>query len=55
VIQEPAAIEAMVKTVSSVAKSASEVVAGFAAGAGAPSSTPDGEGGTDGFEHIRVD
>ena len=54
VIQEPAAIEAMVKTVSSVAKSASDVVAGFASGAGAPSSAPD-DAGSDGFEHIRVD
>ena len=55
VIQEPAAIEAMVKTVSSVAKSATEVVAGFAAGSGSPSATDDGDAGPDGFEHIRVD
>ena len=54
VIQEPAAIEAMVKTVTTVAKSASEVVAGFAAGGNATSSDQD-DGGADGFEHIRVD
>lgn len=55
VIQEPAAIEAMVKTVTSVAKSASEVVAGFAAGGTTSSASGDDEGGADGFEHIRVD
>lgn len=55
VIQEPAAIEAMVKTVTSVAKSASEVVAGFAANGASSSPGREDEGGADGFEHIRVD
>lgn len=58
VIQEPAAIEAMVKTVSSVARSASEAVVGFAGNAAAGydrSADGDDEAGGDGFEHIRVD
>ncbi len=58
VIQEPAAIEAMVKTVVSVAKSASDVVAGFAPSP-PDAADDDGDGGPDdgpddGFEHISV-
>lgn len=56
VIQEPAAIEAMVKTVTSVARSASEAVVGFAAAAGGDYTdhTDDDDGGPDGFENIPV-
>ncbi|MDE0805736.1 MAG: hypothetical protein OSA99_20730 [Acidimicrobiales bacterium] len=58
VIQEPAAIEAMVNTVSSMARSATEAVAGFAAAGGAGGSTgadSDEDEPSGGFEHISVD
>ncbi len=55
VIEEPAALEAMVKTLTSVAKSAADAVSGFmATGAAAdPGATDDGP--HDGFERISVD
>lgn len=58
VIQEPAAIEAMVNTVSSVAKTATDAVAGFAAGGGMAGSAdvaPDEDDPSTGFENISVD
>lgn len=58
VIQEPAAIEAMVDTVSSVARTATEAVAGFAAGGmtGSPGRTSENDDDPpSGFEHISVD
>lgn len=57
VIQEPAAIDAMVKTVTSVARSATEAVAGFAAGVVTPNAAGSDDDGDDegGFEHISVD
>lgn len=57
VIQEPAAIEAMVNTVTSVARSATEAVAGFAADgrSRAGADDPSDQEPDDGFEHITVD
>lgn len=58
VIQEPAAIEAMVDTVASVAKSATDAVAGFAASGMARSTggrSSDDDDPPSGFEHISVD
>ena len=59
VIQEPAAIEAMVNTVSSMARSATEAVAGFAAAAGGAGGSTGADSDEDepsgGFEHISVD
>ncbi len=59
VIQDPAAIEVMVNTVTSVAKSASDAVAGFAASAATGTAGPDDEVADEvadeGFEHISVD
>lgn len=59
VIQEPAAIEAMVDTVASVAKTATDAVAGFAASGMARSSGVGSDDDEDdppgGFEHISVD
>lgn len=55
VIEEPAALEAMVKTVTAVAKSAADAAAGFMASSArvAPDENDDGPG--DGFERISVD
>jgi hypothetical protein len=66
VVRDPQAAEAVVRTVGAVARSATETVAGFAAGRsgaadGAASSAADGEGTgsddppDDGFERISVD
>ncbi|WP_436795607.1 hypothetical protein [Actinospongicola halichondriae] len=54
VIQEPAAIEAMVRTVTSVAKTASDAVAGFASSPVRNAGDDSDDGPGDGFEHISV-
>ena len=57
VIEEPAAIEAMVNTVSSVAKTATDAIAGFASSgmAGPATRDADDDDPPSGFEHIVVD
>ncbi len=62
VLADPAAIESVVHTLTSMARTAGETVVGFAAGAGrsgrAPGSgdtSPDDDDGDGGFERIPVD
>jgi cytochrome c5 len=63
IVRDPAALESIVHSVTSVARSAGEVVIGFASGAahaagsdGAPPTGRDRDDGPDGgFERIRVD
>ncbi len=61
VLADPAALESVVHTFTSLAKSAGETVVGFAAGAGRHGPVPgtDGaspdDGGDEGFERIPVD
>jgi hypothetical protein len=55
-VQDPKAAEHLVRTVTDVARTATETVAGFAARARPPASEPDdGDEPPDGFERIRVD
>ena len=62
-IQDPATVESVVRRAAGMARTATETVAGFAAGAGAapdrgahePADDPDGDADAGGFESIRID
>jgi hypothetical protein len=57
VVQDPAVVDTVVRTVTSVARTATEAVSGFASAAGHRTSDagPDPGAQDDGFEHIDVD